>query len=313
MNYPISVVMSIFNGEQYLAEAIESILSQTFKDFEFIIIDDGSTDKSVQIINSYKDNRIKLIRQENKGLASALNIGIKISQGKYIARMDADDISFPNRLELQYNFLENNCICAAAGTSAEIIDKDGNYLYTSQVCTDWETIKKRLPDSPFYHSSVLFKKDIAERCGLYNENLYISQDKVLFAVMAKYGELRNLSDILIKYRISPYALTTNYKKITIKRNEIINRALQNGNITDADAFELKALRKNQSSRFRMGNYYFRIGSIYLNENFHRGKAARNFLLSNYYYPLNLRAWFYLILSIIPRFVIRHWYHRKNNF
>ena len=106
MNNPISVVMSVYNGEIYLYEAIESILNQTFTNFEFIIIDDGSTDNSAEIIKSYDDNRIVLIQQGNKGLAAALNEGIKIAKGKFIARMDADDISLPTRLETQIQFME---------------------------------------------------------------------------------------------------------------------------------------------------------------------------------------------------------------
>src|SRR2546430_10111904 len=96
----ISVILSVYNGEEYLKECIESILVQTFKSFEFIIVDDGSTDNSKSIINSYNDPRIKLISQKNQGLASALNTGIKHAQGKYIARMDADDIAMPNRFRL---------------------------------------------------------------------------------------------------------------------------------------------------------------------------------------------------------------------
>ena len=102
----ISVVMSVYNGEKYLKRSIDSILNQTFKDFEFIIINDGSTDKSLEIIKSYDDDRIVLIDQENKGLTKSLNIGIKTASGKYIARQDADDVSLPDRLKKQVDFLE---------------------------------------------------------------------------------------------------------------------------------------------------------------------------------------------------------------
>ncbi len=104
----ISVVMSVYNGGEFLREAIDSILDQTYTQFEFIIVDDGSTDNSINVIESYKDPRIVLIRQVNKGLVVALNVGLRKAQGKYIARMDADDISIKNRLEIQLRFMESN-------------------------------------------------------------------------------------------------------------------------------------------------------------------------------------------------------------
>ena len=109
--------MPVYNGEKYLQEAIESILNQTFKDFEFIIINDGSTDKTLEIIKSFTDPRIKLITQENRGIIYSLNKGITESRGKYIARMDADDISLPERLEKEYRFLEQNPNYGIVGTT----------------------------------------------------------------------------------------------------------------------------------------------------------------------------------------------------
>jgi glycosyltransferase involved in cell wall biosynthesis len=96
----------VYNGERFLREAVESILNQTFEDFEFIIINDGSTDRTGEILNSYKDERLKIFNQPNRGLTKSLNRALKLSQGKYIARQDADDISEPNRLEVQVTYLE---------------------------------------------------------------------------------------------------------------------------------------------------------------------------------------------------------------
>ena len=106
----ISVIMSVFNGSKFLADAIQSILNQTFKEFELIIIDDGSTDNSLNIIRSFEsgDSRIKVISKLNEGLAKSLNAAISASQGDFIARMDADDISYKNRLEKQYEYMQKN-------------------------------------------------------------------------------------------------------------------------------------------------------------------------------------------------------------
>jgi glycosyltransferase involved in cell wall biosynthesis len=113
----ITVLMSVFNGERFLRGAIESILSQTYKDFEFLIIDDGSTDASTNIIASYRDSRIRSLRSErNLGLAASLNQGLASSTGQYVARMDADDISLPNRLARQVGFMQTHPHVGACGT-----------------------------------------------------------------------------------------------------------------------------------------------------------------------------------------------------
>ena len=124
--FPITVLMSVYNGERYLQESIKSILCQTFTNFEFIIIDDCSDDTSCKIIESYNDKRIKLIRNRiNLGLSASLNIGIRASRGKYIARFDSDDISCPERIETQYRFMEENSQIGILGTGYYKIDQNG--------------------------------------------------------------------------------------------------------------------------------------------------------------------------------------------
>jgi len=118
----VSVIMSVYNGEKFLSQAIESILSQTFIDFEFIIINDGSHDGSLDIIRSYHDQRMKLISRENRGLISSLNEAISLANGQYLARMDADDVSLPERLARQVSFLDNHSEIAVCGTWAEVIN-----------------------------------------------------------------------------------------------------------------------------------------------------------------------------------------------
>ncbi|HAS7841575.1 TPA: glycosyltransferase family 2 protein, partial [Vibrio cholerae] len=122
----ISVVMSVYNGEKYLGEAIDSILKQTFSDFEFIIINDGSTDKTLEIIKSYmkKDDRIVLVSRENKGLIVSLNEGLDLAKGQYIARMDADDISIKSRFEKQIEFLDSNPDIGVCGTWVEVFGEN---------------------------------------------------------------------------------------------------------------------------------------------------------------------------------------------
>jgi glycosyltransferase involved in cell wall biosynthesis len=129
----ISVLMPVYNAELYVGEAIESILAQTFDDYEFIIVDDCSSDSSLNIIKSYSDQRIKVIEnQENLGISGSLNKGLEVASGKYIARFDADDISSTGRLKVQYDFLEQNLDAAIAGTWIDLIDKSGDFIRTQK-------------------------------------------------------------------------------------------------------------------------------------------------------------------------------------
>ena len=121
----VSVVMPTLNAEKYLAEAIDSILKQTFSDFEFLIIDGGSVDKTVSIIKSYQDKRIRLLNGSGKNIAADLNIGLEAATGEYIARMDADDVALPERFAKQVDFLEKNSDVAILGSSVITIDAEG--------------------------------------------------------------------------------------------------------------------------------------------------------------------------------------------
>lgn len=158
---PISVIMPVYNAEKFLDESIESILNQTFKDFEFIIIDDGSTDNSLKIIRKYKkkDKRIKvLINKKNQGIAETRNKGLRIAKGKYIVTFDADDISLQKRLQIQYYFLERNQNIFLVGGSAIIIDENGRDFGVFKKFNNPEKIRKKLLKSnPIINSSVMFR------------------------------------------------------------------------------------------------------------------------------------------------------------
>lgn len=222
MNELISVILPVYNGEKYLDEAIESILNQTYTNFEFIIINDGSKDDSLEIIRKYEqqDSRIIVISRENKGLIATLNEGIGKAKGKYIARMDQDDISLPQRFEKQLKYMiENNLdIC---GGNFYIIDESGYIKGESDVSnTQEEIFITMVSNVPFAHPSVMMKKDYLINNKLrYGINGYRQAEDLdlwinMFNMGANFG---NLSDIVIKYRIVSSSMTrTNYKKI---RNE----------------------------------------------------------------------------------------------
>lgn len=193
--------MSVYNGEKYLTEAIDSILQQTFTDFEFLIINDASEDNSVNIITSYKDHRIKLVHnQENLGLAKSLNKGIKLSQGKYIARMDADDISLPERLKIQYTFMEENPNIGVCGSwviqkkvSGEQIAKCAEYHE--------DIIANMLFNNCIAHPTAFIRKDIIiHHQQFYNENFRSSQDYEYWVRLSRFCCLYNLQRPLVNYR-----------------------------------------------------------------------------------------------------------------
>lgn len=196
----ISVVMSVYNGESYLKEAIESILNQTLADFEFIIVNDGSVDGSLEMLQSYQDERIKLINNgENIGLTKSLNKALKQARGEYIARQDADDISLPNRLKEQLQYLQEHPEIALLGTGAYIIEESGNILRRGVPLA--EPSKENLvKDNPFVHGSVMFRKKIIEEVGAYNEFYRYSQDYELWLRIAVHHKAANLTHPLYKAR-----------------------------------------------------------------------------------------------------------------
>lgn len=200
MTFKISVIMSVCNGEQHLRESIESVLNQSFTNFEFIIVNDGSTDASLEIIKSYADKKIRIINnEENIGLTKSLNKAIKQAQGEYIARQDADDISLPNRLELQFEFLENHPEVALLGTGVYVINENGATIEKRIMHPNPK--KSLLKGNRFIHGSVMFRKSVIDERGAYNETLRYSQDYELWLRMSKKYDVRNLTAPLYKLRM----------------------------------------------------------------------------------------------------------------
>jgi len=194
--------MPAYNAEKYLREAIDSILSQTFADFEFIIINDGSTDSTKDIIQSYNDPRIVYLENEkNSGICITLNKGLDAARGKYIARMDADDISLPERLARQVEYMDANPEIGALGTDIEIFG-DGICPYVfHQLHTPEECKAGLIFNSCFAHPTVIMRHSVLETNGLrYNDNYRGLEDYELWWQIGKYAELNNLKKPLLKYR-----------------------------------------------------------------------------------------------------------------
>lgn len=210
MKHPaVSVVMSVFNGEKFLREAIDSILGQTFRDFEFLIVNDGSRDRTRSILESYRDHRIVTIHQENAGLARSLNRAIRIARGEYVARQDADDVSLPHRLERQLEFLLARPDVALAGTHASFIDRNGREFFTWRPPAPHEKIRQHLIEkgNSFCHGSVLARKDRLMEVGLYREAFDCTQDYDLFLRISERYKVANLPDVLYHFRRAPRSVS----------------------------------------------------------------------------------------------------------
>ena len=220
----ISILMCVYNGEAHLREAVESILEQTIKDFEFVIVDDGSTDSSWQILTEYstEDSRIVLIRnEENLGLEKSLNKGLAATKGEYVARQDADDISLPNRLQLQTNFLDTHREVGALGSSVEFINKQGvvlrkkylPVLRKKHLPVDHESLQALLLiNNCLWHSSMMIRRSLMQKLGGYNEKMLYSQDYDLWWRISCNSRLATLPDILLRYRSDNASAITKLKR-----------------------------------------------------------------------------------------------------
>lgn len=303
----ISVVMSVYNGEGYLSLAIKSVLSQTFTNFEFIIINDGSIDNSLTIIESFIDPRINLINQSNSGLSVALNNGIRASKGRYIARMDADDISNPERLQRQFVFLESNPEVVLVGSNAKIIDMYGSYVYSSNVPTDWKVIQSNFPDSSFFHSSVMFRKTVFDQTDGYFEptsKIYSFEDSILWNKMKKFGRMENLKDELLSYRLVPNAATTKSSKVNKIITAIFYDIIKEGKLSKANENLLIKIKNTTTKEEKLYGYYFHLVKKYTWNNLQRKKIISNIINAVKIKPFRIQNYIYMAILIMPKPVIR---------
>lgn len=198
----VSIILPVYNTEKYLKLAIESILSQSHNNFELIIIDDGSTDNTLEIITSFKDHRIILLKNTiNEGIVKSLNKGISIAKGHYIARMDADDIAHPRRIEIQINYLKKNPTTKILGTCCQVINESGKVINKINMPLSWENIKIALLFTcPIIHPTIMFDSEIKNEF-IYDQDFLHTEDWYLWTQLAYKYKVENLKTHLLKYRI----------------------------------------------------------------------------------------------------------------
>jgi glycosyltransferase involved in cell wall biosynthesis len=256
----ISVLMPVYNCENYVFEAVESILQQTYIHFELLIIDDCSTDDTLRICKSFEDERIVIIEKEkNTGYTNSLNYGLKISKGKYIARMDGDDISLPTRFEKQVAFLQKSKDSEACGSSIQII----NSIKILKHPSSYDDIKVKLCFSnSFYHPTMMFRREVLLENN-YDKNFEPAEDYDLWTKLIFKIKMVNIDEVLLKYRvhenqISNYKQDIQLKIATISQMRMF-QILFNKKIIDSELFEITIKKKptKSNSDLKLGLVFFK--------------------------------------------------------
>jgi len=314
MNDPkVTVLMPAYNAEKYIGEAIASVLAQSFTDFELLIVNDGSTDETKNVVRSFSDPRIVLISQDNKGVASALNLGLSLARAPFIARFDADDICFTNRLKVQYDFITTYPEYSVVGSAADYVDADGHFIFTHhpQGHLNEEIQQLKYSVCPFIHSSVFYKKEVVINNGGYNEHAYTYEDHFLWVNILKNEKACNLSQALIKVRLNPESITIDEKWHSRKFRLIKYSTLKNRSITEAEGQELyQVSEKHSSPKIKEGAYYALCSKKFLVNNYQPEKARLNVVRAISLHPLRFDNYLLYMASFFPERVIG-WLHKIN--
>jgi glycosyltransferase involved in cell wall biosynthesis len=218
----ISVVMPIYNCAKFLEEGLASLLIQTFRDFEILAINDGSTDHSLDILKKFAtlDNRIKIINQKNTGIVGALNRGIKEARGKYIARMDGDDICFSNRFTDQVAILDKNPKVVLVAGDFEVINQESEFMYRELLLPEDDDLKQALYlRNPIAHGSTMFRKAVVESIGGYRDLYGPTEDMDLWIRLSHKGEFATTTTSVYKWRMNQNGLTLSKNEESIAQSK----------------------------------------------------------------------------------------------
>jgi glycosyltransferase involved in cell wall biosynthesis len=310
----LSVLMPAYNAERYIALAVGSILNQTFREFELLVIDDGSTDGTSQVVRSFDDGRIRLIRQENQGIAGALNTGLKAALSDLIVRFDADDVCYPERLERQYRFMEQNPGYILAGSMVDYTDMDGRYVFTHRPPAISDEAIRRLPYKvcPFIHSSVIYRKDPVLRLGGYNPHAHGFEDHLLWKALVRAGKIYNMPEVLMQVRFNPGSVTMDETCRSAAFLAIKYGTLERGTISGEEGrLLLDMIRDQEKEEVKQGAYHVLMAKKYLWNNSQplRAREHAKAVLSARFY--RRKGYFLLLLSYMPGNMLR-WLYRSFN-
>lgn len=314
----VTVLMPVYNGEKYIREAIESILNQSFANFEFLIIDDGSTDNSVKIIETHKDSRIRLVRNpENLQLVATLNKGISLAKSEYIARMDCDDISLPERLAKQVVFLDDNPEVGVLGTGFETIGKEGNVISSTQLPAHHNILQWLMYFiSPIAHPTVMMRKTIILNANSYTSETirgrerFSGEDYDLWGRLRNVTKLSNMQNILLKLRKHEKNVTQTYFSEHLINSAKISRLIISEDLGEEIPIEISLLLMNRDFKttddiikineliYKLYNNYVKAQSLSRDERrFIRKDVAKRLFSINVRKLSNPKLMRYVILAL----------------
>lgn len=302
--------MPAYNAAKFIERAIGSILGQSFRDFELVIVNDGSTDHTMQVIRRFNDKRIVVVEQEHRGIACALNKGLQVTRSNLVARFDADDICQPERLRIQFDFMQTNPAYIICGSDVDYIDMHEEFVfsYAAPAYSNEQIQQLDFDICPFIHSTVMFRKKEVLETGGYSANAVSFEDHFLWRVLLKKGKARNLKISLIQVRLNPQSITIDERWRKKRFREIKYNALKNERLTEAEGMELRLIVQEQDvSKIKQGAYYALLGKKYLWNNYHPVKARKNIRAALSFNPADGFSYFLWMLSFMPRGLIRRIY------
>jgi glycosyltransferase involved in cell wall biosynthesis len=311
----ITVLMPAYNAADFIEEAIQSVLAQTFTDFELLIVNDGSADDTEKIIRSFADPRIRLINQANYGISAALNTGLSAANTDLIARFDADDTCYPHRLAEQYKFLRDHADHCIVGCTANYHDINDDYVFTYRPpgITNEEIQQLKTRTCPFIHSGVLYRKQPILDAGGYNPHAHTFEDHLLWIKVLQHSKAYNLPQTLLKVRLHPGSVTIDEKWRSKRFSEVKQAALRLGTISEKEGNELLGLIKGQdTSRIKEGSYYALLAKKYLWDNHQPVKARQNIRKTLSFHPADIKSYLMWLLSFLPKSAIRKIYTSSRN-
>ena len=298
----VSVIMSVYNGEKFISEAIKSILNQTLTDFEVIVINDGSTDSTPEILKHFCDRRLRIIEQSNKGLTMSLNRGIRAARGEFIARMDADDLSEPTRLARELEVLDGDTSLAVVGSWYTVIDNLGREIARCRRPGNMLWFTRMVGRvNPLCHGSVMMRRRAIEAVGLYEERIPYAQDYDLWLRMFSRGfRFQVIPEYLYRYRFSPESVAKAHMQMVYAG--AIKETHRNAKALSASLRSVQELRLSDKQKDAL--FHYRVGMWKLNDgDLHN--ARQEFLKSIRVNPADPRPWYGAAVSFLPRKVRDH--------
>jgi hypothetical protein len=309
----ISVLMPAYNAGKYIGEAIRSVLGQTYARFELLIVNDGSTDDVEEVVRSFKDPRIRLITQKNQGVSVALNTGLQAARGQYIARFDADDICYPERLAIQLGFLECHPDHVLVGSDVDYITEEGAFIYRHHCIShsSAEVQEKLYFYCPFIHSSVMYRKDAVLAAGGYDPLALTFEDYLLWVHLLRNGKAANINQPLVRVRLNPASVTIDEKWRGEEFQQLKRHIIFRGSVSREEALQLAAIiAKQDTLRIKTGAYYALCAKKFLADNFQPSQARNYAMLAIRANPFRWDNYALWLACSFPEKWIR-WIHKRS--